>query len=226
MLVVLWLLLGCGVGILLNGLGFFLPQKRLQPALVQPLASYLSWPQGWQAWGVVGLTAVFFTPLPLIITHWPTLLLTSFYIALLILVVIIDLKHKLIFNEVTYTGTAVALLGSLVVINNTIGLALVGAAVGFLSFFLLYWAGTKLFGAGALGFGDVKLAMMMGAMLGFHRIFFALFLGIVFGGVVSLLLLLTRFVSRNTALPYGQYLAIAGMIMLIWGQQIVDWYLG
>ncbi|MEM7111141.1 MAG: A24 family peptidase [Chloroflexota bacterium] len=226
MLVVLWLLLGFGVGILLNGLGTFLPQKRLQPALAKPFASYLGWPQGWQGWAVVGLTAVLFTPLPLLFIHWPTLLLNSLYIALLILVIIIDLKHKLIFNEVTYTGTAVALLGSFVVEDNGIWLALAGAAVGFLIFFIIYTIGTRLFGTGAMGFGDVKLAMMMGAMLGFHRIFFALVLGIVLGGLISLMLLLTRLVSRNTALPYGQYLAIAGIVMLVWGQQILDWYLG
>jgi hypothetical protein len=54
---------------------------------------------------------------------------------------------------------------------------------------------------------------------------FALTLGIVIGGVVSLLLLVTRLVKRGDYLPYGQYLAAGGIIMLIWGVQVVDWYL-
>ena len=100
-----------------------------------------------------------------------------------------------------------------------------GTAVAGFIFYVIYWVGGRLFGDGALGFGDVKLAMLLGAMLGFHRIFFGLLLGVLFGGLISLLLLLTRRVSRHDALPYGQYLALAGIIMLIWGKQIVLWYL-
>jgi leader peptidase (prepilin peptidase)/N-methyltransferase len=73
--------------------------------------------------------------------------------------------------------------------------------------------------------GDVKLAMMMGAMLGFHRIFFALFWGIILGGVITILLLLTRRVSRQTALPYGQYLALSGIWFLIWGADYVQQFI-
>ena len=106
-------------------------------------------------------------------------------------------------------------------------LALLGAAVGFVIFYGLYWLAQLLYGAERvpLGYGDVKLAMLMGAMLGFHRIFFALMLGILLGGVFSLLLLLTRRVNRDTALPYGQYLALAAIVMLIWGAQYVQQFL-
>ncbi|MCA9976141.1 MAG: prepilin peptidase, partial [Anaerolineales bacterium] len=107
---------------------------------------------------------------------------------------------------------------------NNIRLALVGAVVGFVLFYIAYWIGQLMFGPGALGYGDVKLAMAMGAMLGFHRILFALGLAIVLGGVISGVLLLSRRFHRYTYLPYGQYLAIAGIIMLIWGVRIAEWY--
>jgi len=83
-----------------------------------------------------------------------------------------------------------------------------------------------MFGVGALGFGDVKLAMLLGAMVGLQSIPFTLALGIVLGGVGTvLILLINRRVGRHTALPYGQYLAVAGIIMLYWGTAVANYYL-
>ena len=66
---------------------------------------------------------------------------------------------------------------------------------------------------------------MMGAMLGLHRIVFALILGILIGGVISLLLILTRQITMRSRTAYGPYLAVAGILMLIWGIRVLDWYL-
>ncbi len=173
------------------------------------------------------VTTILFALLPSLIPDLSDLIVNSFYIAVLILVIVIDLEYRLILNVVTFPATALALAGSLIVTNeeNTLLLALVGAAVGFGMFFIAYWLGQLLFGPGALGYGDVKLAMAMGAMLGLHRIVFALVLAVLLGGVISLLvLLINRRVNRRTYLPYGQYLAIAGIIMLIWGVRIFEWY--
>lgn len=172
-------------------------------------------------------TVLLFALLPPLIPDLTSLLVNSFYIAALILVIVIDLEHRLILNVVTYPMTALALLGSLILPDeqNTLPLALVGAVTGFVLFFAAYWIGQMLFGPGALGFGDVKLSMAMGAMLGFHRILFALVLAILLGGIISLLVLLVnRRVNKRTFLPYGQYLAIAGIVMLIWGVQVYEWY--
>jgi leader peptidase (prepilin peptidase)/N-methyltransferase len=176
---------------------------------------------------VEGVTTLLFALLPTLIPEPVNLIVNSFFIAVLILVIVIDLEHRLILNAITYPVTALALLASLIVSDdqNTLPLSLVGAVTGFVLFFLAYQFGKLLFGPGALGFGDVKLAMTMGAMLGFHRIFFALILAILLGGVVSVLvLIISRRVNIRTYLPYGQYLAIGGIFMLIWGVQVVEWY--
>ena len=172
-------------------------------------------------------TTLLFAFLPSLIPELTNLIVNSFFIAVLILVIVIDLEHKLILNVVTFPVTAVALVTSFIVTNdqNTILSAATGAVAGLLIGYILYGFGTLISGAGAFGMGDVKLAMAMGAMMGLHRIPFALVIGIVLGGIISLLLLITRLVSRRDALPYGQYLATGGIIMLIWGVQIVDWYL-
>jgi leader peptidase (prepilin peptidase)/N-methyltransferase len=192
--------------------------RRHCPACGRPVRPRVIWVE-------VG-TAVLFALLPSLIPEPRNLIVNSFYIAVLILVIVIDLEHKLILNVVTLPVTAVALAASLIVTRdqNTILLAVTGAILGLIIAYIMYGFGTLVFGAGAFGYGDVKLAMAMGAMMGLHRIPFALIIGIILGGVISLLLLVTRLVSRRDALPYGQYLAIGGIIMLIWGIQIFEWY--
>ncbi len=251
MLNLLWVLVGLMVGVVINALADHLPERARpqRPYCLQCAHVHTGvgvWglgrrflqggrcpqcgaPTRARTWLVELGTAVLFAILPAFIPDLRNLLVNSFHIAVLILIIVIDLENKLILNVVTYPATAVALLGSFIVTpaQNNWKLSLAGAAVGFVIFFAFYGMGQLLFGPGALGFGDVKLALLLGAMLGFHRIFFALILGIVLGGVGSLLvLIINRRVGRYTYLPYGQYLALAGIIVLIWGVQMYQGYVG
>ncbi len=244
MLNILFALIGLIVGVVINVLSDALPE-RARPqrpfclqcgqvhgglgvlALSRRQCAHCAAPTRKREWLVEGGTAVLFAALPSLIPEPRNLIMNSIYIAILILVIVIDLENKLILNVVTFPATALAIAGSFVVTpdENNWKLALVGAAVGFVFFYLAYWLGTRLFGPGALGYGDVKLALAMGAMLGFHRIFFALTLAILLGGVSSLIVLLVnRKVNTRTYLPYGQYLAVAAIVMLIWGVQIYQGY--
>ena len=228
-----YLFVGLLAGIIINTLADYLPSSST-PLMPQ-----------WHTWGwskrkrpllVFICTALLFFLLPFWLTITVNLIFNSIYIAILILVIVTDLEHKLIYNLVTFPGTLLALIGSFFVtpnasytapLENSIYLSLVGAVVGFVLFWVLYKLANLIYGEDRipLGMGDVKLAMMMGAMLGFHRIFFALFWGIILGGVITVVLLLTRRVSRNSALPYGQYLAISGIAFLIWGAEYAQQYL-
>jgi leader peptidase (prepilin peptidase) / N-methyltransferase len=177
---------------------------------------------------VVGGLALLFALLPLFVQPCPDRLINSLHVAVLVLIIVVDLEQQLILDVVVWPATAVALAGSLLVTpaENTLPLALAGALTGLAFFYAAYWLGQRLFGPGALGFGDVKLALLLGAMLGFHRILFALALGILLGGAVSLVLLLSGRITRRSTLPYGHYLAAAALIFLIWGQPLLNWYLG
>lgn len=177
-----------------------------------------------RVWLVEIGTAVTLALLPLFSNNLLNVTINAFYACVLILIIVTDLEHKLIFNVVTYPLTLIALAASFIVSDNSPALAFLGALVGFGFFFLTYWVGYLLFGPGALGMGDVKLAMAMGAMLGFHRILFALILAIFLGGIITALLLLSRRFNLGSYLPYGQYIALGGIIMLIWGVHIVAWY--
>lgn len=223
MLNFIFFIVGLITAVFINTLADFLPSSHT------PLR-----PQ-WHTWGwskrkrpslVFIFTPLVLGSLPFFLASVVDTAVNSLHIAVLILIIVTDLEHKLIFDVVTLPATAVALLTSLLVTpeENTVRLAVIGAVAGYAIFFLLYWVAQLIYGPGrgALGAGDVKLAMLMGAMLGFHRIFFALILGVFLGGFFSLALLLSRRVNRDTALPYGQYLALGGIVMLIWGAQYVQ----
>lgn len=238
----LYLLSGFGAGVIINALADDLPQRarpRL-PHCVQCGHNYP--PTQWLAllrWRaacpqcalparrrgpmVEATTALLFAALPWLIPDPTTRFFTALYSAILILIIVIDLEHFLILHVVTLPGTLMALLATFVIPDQNWRLALAGAVSGFLLFFLFYWIGQLLFGAGALGFGDVTLSLLLGAMLGFDRIFFALLLGIVLGGVSSLTFMALRRRGRFH-IPYGPYLAVSGIIMLIWGRQVFLWY--
>lgn len=177
-------------------------------------------------WTEIG-TALTWGLLPLFIpvTDLPRFLTIALYLSVLILVIVIDIEHRLILHVVTVPTTLVAILGlSWFLPDNNVALAALGALIGFVIFFIFFWIGERFFGAGALGFGDVTLSMTMGAMLGFRFIFATLMIGVLLGGVLSGLLLLFRIVNRNSYVPYGPFLAIAGMVMLVWGDPILTWY--
>lgn len=165
---------------------------------------------------------ILFAALPWLIEPPIDLAIYSAYIAVLVLVIVIDLEHRLVLHVVTFPTTVFALVASYPLTDSGFRLALVGAVVGFVFFFLAYLIGERFFGRGALGFGDVTLAMMMGAMLGFQRIFFALILGILLAGLWGAVALLTGRLQRRSYFAYGPFLAAAGIIIIIWGNQIFD----
>ncbi len=171
------------------------------------------------------LTPLVFAFLPSLLARPADLIFGAAYVAILILIIIIDLEHRLILHKVTFPSTALALVGSLFISHNNLLLALIGAALGFIIFFGLYLLGRQLFGPGALGFGDVTLSMTMGAMLGFPYIVFALVIGIVLGGLISFTLIVTGRLSMRSYVAYGPFLALAGIITVLWGESILSWYI-
>lgn len=176
-----------------------------------------------ELWVELG-TALLFALLPVLLHTPADLIFSAVYVALLVLVIVTDLEHRLILHAVTFPGILLGLVGSLFVTYNNLSLALIGAVTGFIFFFFLYWLGKRLLGAGALGFGDVTLATMIGAMTGFPLVILALVMGILLGGLVTALLLLTRRLTMRSYVAYGPFLAVAGITAVVWGQGLLRWY--
>ncbi|HSM55506.1 MAG TPA: A24 family peptidase [Candidatus Sulfomarinibacteraceae bacterium] len=171
------------------------------------------------------VTPLMFAALPLLIGRPADLIFAALYVAILILIIVIDIEHRLILHVVTLPSTLLALVGSFFISSNAPLYAVAGAAFGFAAFFFLYWLGRRLFGPGALGFGDVTLSMTMGAMLGFPYIVFALVIGVLLGGLISLALIVTGRLTLRSSVAYGPFLAMAGIITVLWGEQILKWYI-
>jgi leader peptidase (prepilin peptidase)/N-methyltransferase len=147
------------------------------------------------------------------------LLITFIYVLILLLILIIDLRQRRILNIVILPATGLALVVGWLGGRESFFSTLLGALAGFIFFYLLYWWGRKRFGPGALGFGDVKLAALLGALLGIPAVWPALLLGMLAAGLSGLLLLLGGRAGLRSSLPYGAFLAGAGMVVLV-GQAI------
>lgn len=162
------------------------------------------------------------------------LLLYTVYSSILILVLVIDLEHKLILNVVMYPAWAVALLGSLIhPVPHFYRLAVIGGVTGFGILFLVYAMGElfvkamsrargKPVNAVAFGFGDVRLGAFLGLIVGFPYVLHAIFYAILLGGVVGMVYWLVHAVilrdySLFTAIAYGPFLVTAGMAVLFLG---------
>jgi len=146
----------------------------------------------------------------------------AFLLALLA-VAWIDLDTRTIPDAVTIPGVGLGLAASLFGPPG-ITAALVGAAVGGASLWLVGYAYERTTGVPGMGGGDVKLAAMMGAFLGAWGVFGAIFLASLAGSVFGMLLIARGKGSRRTAIPFGTFLAPAAMVLLLYGKSLSGWY--
>ena len=77
-----------------------------------------------------------------------------------------------------------------------------------------------------MGFGDVKLAGLIGLMVGWPNVLVAVVGGIIVGGLVAAVLLLTRLKGRKDEIPFGPFLSLTTMATIVYGREILDWYMG
>ena len=109
--------------------------------------------------------------------------------------------------------------------DSGFGLWIVDAAIGGgIGFGLLLIV--ALISRGGMGGGGVKLAGLIGLVTGFPLVFVAMFLGVVSGGLVAGVLLVTKVKKRKETIPFGPFLALAAVATLFWGNSLLGWYLG
>jgi len=151
---------------------------------------------------------------------------SCFYVAVLILVTATDLEHRLIPNRFILPAILFALVAGFIATWMTWKASLLGGAVGLVFFAVAYVLAAVVYpGKIGLGMGDVTLATFIGLAVGFPGAIVAVVLGVLMGGLVSVLLLVTRRVTLQSALPYGPYLVVGGLVAMFWGQAILKWYL-
>mgnify|MGYP000305087329 CR=1 FL=1 len=143
----------------------------------------------------------------------------------LICLTLIDFDHMLLPDQIVMP---LLWLGLLVNINDTfvpLNDAVIGAAVGYMSLFSVFWLFKLLTGKEGMGHGDFKLFALFGAWIGWQLLPILILMASVVGAVVGISLMLFKNHQREQAIPFGPYLAVAGWITLLWGQGIWSWYL-
>ena len=157
---------------------------------------------------------------------WLTLALLLFVWALVLLTVI-DFDHQLLPDDITlpllWLGLAVNTqeLGTGVTTQDSV----LGAIVGYLSLWSLYWVFKLATGKEGMGYGDFKLIAALGAWLGWQALLPVIVLSSMVGATFGIgsIILLGR--DKSAPMPFGPFLASAGIIMMIWGNQIFSFYI-
>jgi prepilin signal peptidase PulO-like enzyme (type II secretory pathway) len=201
-----WLVVGAAVGFGIRRLNVWLYRKEE--------LEYGS--ERWQVWGPPILAAVLFAIFGYHFGPVPVLLIKTLWLAVLVEVIFCDLEHHLILDRVLFPAMVVAIGLSFFTPNLGIWQSvLTGLGAGLL-FLVLALVGSFFFGADALGFGDVKLVAFIGLIVGVHNVAIvsALFLGVLFAGVISLLLVAARRLTMKSGIPYGPFLAAGTLVVL------------
>ncbi|HRE16298.1 MAG TPA: A24 family peptidase, partial [Rhodocyclaceae bacterium] len=104
--------------------------------------------------------------------------------------------------------------------------AVIGAAAGYLSLWSVYWAFKLITGKEGMGYGDFKLLAALGAWMGWEMLPAIILLSSLVGAVIGIVLIILARRGKDVPMPFGPYLAGAGLIALFWGLQINRLYLG
>ena len=143
----------------------------------------------------------------------------------LIVLAVTDLRERLLPNAITLPGIIVVLACSLVAPPGFVS-ALLGVVIGGVVPFVVGDIYYRVRGIDGLGMGDVKMLAMIGAFLGWKLVLVTLVFSSIAGAVVGLFVIVSRRGDLRYALPYGTFLALAGLIASLYGDRIVAWYVG
>ncbi|GHU06112.1 type 4 prepilin-like proteins leader peptide-processing enzyme [Betaproteobacteria bacterium] len=134
--------------------------------------------------------------------------------------------------DTTYLPDAITLplvwCGLLFNLGNTytdISSAVIGAMAGYLALWLVYWGFKLITGKEGMGYGDFKLLAALGAWLGWQKLALIILLSSTVGAVVGIILIVLAKRGRQIPIPFGPYLAAAGVIALFRGDQLMQYYL-
>ena len=150
----------------------------------------------------------------------------------LVAISVIDIDHQYIYDNMVlplvWAGLVLSLFypmesaDTLFIDPKT---AIAGAVAGYLSLWSVYQLFRLLTGKEGMGYGDFKLLAALGAWLGWKMLPLIILMSAVVGAVSGIAMIVFRRHERSVPIPFGPYLAAAGWIAMLWGRDIVDWYL-
>lgn len=151
---------------------------------------------------------------------------TLVFTYLLIAMTFIDADTQLLPDDLTlpllWLGLLINLNGTFVPLSE----AVIGAAAGYLSLWSIYWLFKLVTGKEGMGYGDFKLLAALGAWLGWKMLPVIVLLSSAVGAVVGIALIILARRGRDIPIPFGPYLAAAGLLALLYGKTLTQTYLG
>lgn len=149
-----------------------------------------------------------------------------FLIWALIALTVIDFDTQLLPDSITLPLLWAGLAFNLVNTYADLSSAVIGAMIGYLSLWSVFWLFKLATGKEGMGYGDFKLLAALGAWLGWQMLPAIILLSSVVGAGIGIAMIAATRQGRNTPIPFGPYLATAGLIALFWGPQLTRSYLG
>lgn len=147
------------------------------------------------------------------------------FLAAAIALTFIDFDTQLLPDDITlpllWGGLLLNIFGTYADLTS----AVVGAVAGYLALWSVYWLFKLTTGKEGMGYGDFKLLAAVGAWLGWQVLPLTILLSSLVGAVVGIALIVLARHGRNVPIPFGPYLAAAGIIALFWGRELNDAYL-
>lgn len=138
---------------------------------------------------------------------------------------LIDADHQLLPDVLVLPLLWLGLIANHFGLFASLGDALFGAVFGYLSLWSVFWLFKLVTGKEGMGYGDFKLLAMLGAWGGWQILPLTILLSSLVGAILGVIMLRLRNAESGTPIPFGPYLAIAGWIALLWGDQITRTYL-
>ncbi len=148
------------------------------------------------------------------------------FLAAMIALTFIDFDKQLLPDDITLPLLWAGLLFNVFGVYTDIRSAVLGAVAGYLALWSVYWGFKLATGKEGMGYGDFKLLAAIGAWLGWQVLPVTILLSSLVGAVVGITLIVLARHGRNVPIPFGPYLAAAGIIALFWGETLNHAYLG
>ena len=136
----------------------------------------------------------------------------------------IDISHKLLPDSITLPLLWLGILLSFGDVFVSLAVSVIGAMAGYMSLWSVFWLFKLVTGKEGMGYGDFKLLAMLGAWTGWKMLFVIILTSSAVGAVIGITMIVLKMTERGTQIPFGPYLAAAGWITLLWGNELVRFY--
>ncbi len=155
---------------------------------------------------------------------WPlvfSLLITAYFIGMSF----IDIDHQILPDTMTLPLVWLALLLAISTTYIPLEDAIIGAVAGYLILWSVYWLFKLITGKEGMGYGDFKLLAVIGALVGWQKLAIVVVLSAGVGVIIGGGLLLIQNKDSQTKIPFGPYLAVAGWLTFVWGEELFHQYM-